>query len=391
MNRRQVLSTLTATALLSSVAAYSAAAQPIKVGAALSQTGQVADSAEHVRKALVLWQDTINAAGGMLGRKVELVMYDDRSDPGTAARLYERLITSDNVDLLIAPFGSAATATASAVTEKHRRVLINEVGASEQIHARGFKYIFQVVAPIDAYPAGIFPVAQAAGLKTLMFVGRDFAGARDMEKTIRAQAPKFGIEVKAAEYFPAGSVDYSSYIIRARSENPDIWVTHGIPNEPIEMIKQMQASNYLPKMFVGNGVAQEDFVTATGKAGEYAFGMSLYEPELKTKGNEAFVKAFQARWNYLPGYYSALGWAAGEILAEAVKRAGSTDQEKLREVLSKLEMETVFGPYKVDETGAQIAKKALLVQVRNGKREIVWPNELQSARPVLPAPAWSAR
>src|SRR5262245_6387016 len=106
------------------------AAEPILLGVPLSQTGNLADSAEHVRKALTLWLQQTNARGGMLSRPVELRTYDDKSDPATAVRLTERLITGDKVHLLISPFGSASTIAASAVNEKHKMVTINVAGAS---------------------------------------------------------------------------------------------------------------------------------------------------------------------------------------------------------------------------------------------------------------------
>jgi len=155
-------------------------AEPIKIGIALSMTGNLADSADHYRKAIELWRDQVNGRGGLLGRQVELVIYDERSDPATAARLYERLITNDNVDLLIAPWGSASTATASAVAEKHKRLLINAGGASEKIQQRGFRYVVQSAAPISAYVEGIEPVMARLGYKSMVMVSRDFNAARDM-------------------------------------------------------------------------------------------------------------------------------------------------------------------------------------------------------------------
>jgi branched-chain amino acid transport system substrate-binding protein len=383
---------LAAAALALGMAAGTAgAAEPLVIGLPLSQTGSLADSAEHVRKALVLWQEQVNAKGGVLGRQVEFKIYDDKSDPATAARLTERLITNDKVDLLLAPYGSAGTSTASAVSEKHKYVMFNVAGASQKIHQRGFKYVIQIVAPISAYVAGVFPIAEEHGYKSIVFIARDYSAARDMENEIKEQAGKRGMKVLMTEFFPAGTADFSSYIARARDLNPDVWISVGYPNEAIEMIRQLKANNYLPKMFVHNGVAQEDFLTATGKDAEYAFGMSLYEPMLKTKDNEPFVRDFKAKWGYEPGYYAAVGWATGVILKEVVEKVGSTDQDKIRNALLEMKTETPFGPFDVDETGAQIAKKGLIVQVLNGKREIVWPDELQSAKPVLPMPNWSKR
>ncbi len=382
MRRRHILASVAAIATTLALApAAWAQGNPIRIGIAVSQTGNLADSAKHYFRGLELWRDQVNASGGLLGRQVELVVYDDRSDAATSARLYERLITSDNVDLLVGTLGSAQAATSTAVAEKHKRVMINGGGAAEAIHERGFQYIFQTAARITNYVDGVEPLMKSAKIKSLAFVARDYAAARDTEKVVKRQAERNGVKVVMDEYFPAGNVDFSSQIARARQTKPELWISIGYPNEAIEMVRQFRASNFTPRAFVHNGVAQEDFLKATGKDGEGALGLSLYEPSLKTKGNAEFVKAFQARYGYEPGYYSSFGYVAVTVLGAAVKQAGSIDQEALRKVLSTMQMDTVMGHHQVDpKTGMQIGVKGLLVQIRNGKREIVWPEDLSTAK-----------
>src|SRR5215470_15968749 len=154
MIRRVVL---VAAAIVAAFAAsaYGNAGEPIRIGVALSQTGNLADSAAPYFKGLDLWREQANARGGLGGRPVEFVVYDDRSDPATAARLYERLITNDKVDLVVSSLGSATAATGSAVAEKHKVVMINGGGAAEAIQQRGFKYVFQTAARISSYADGI--------------------------------------------------------------------------------------------------------------------------------------------------------------------------------------------------------------------------------------------
>ncbi len=390
--RKPLVSLFAAAVLVASAALPARAADPIRIGIALSQTGNLADSNAHYFKALELWREQLNAKGGLLGRPVEFVTYDDRSDPATSARLYERLISSDKVDLLVSPLGSSQTATATAVAEKHKRIMINGGGASEKIQQRGFKYIFQTAARISAYVDGISPLVKKYDLKSMAFIGRDYPAARDMEKTLQAIAKADNIKISMAEYFPAGNADFSSQIARARQENPDLWISIGYPNEAIEMIRQLRAVNYLPKVFIHNGVSQEDFLKAAGKDGEYAVGLSLYEPSLKTEGNAQFVKDFQAKYNYEPGYYSAFGYTAVKVLEAAVAKAGSLDQDKLRDVLKTLTMKTILGTHAVEpETGLQIGVKGLLVQILDGKREVIWPDDLKTADAKIPMPGWSQR
>jgi branched-chain amino acid transport system substrate-binding protein len=379
---------LASIALAAVAAATPALAQDtIRIGIATSQTGNLADSSNHFWRGIELWRDKTNAAGGLLGKKVEFVVYDDRSDAATSARLYERLITSDKVDLLVSTIGSAQAATATAVAEKHHRVMINGGGASESIQLRGFKYIFQTAARISNYVDGIEPLMKAYKVKSMAFISRDYGAARDMDKVLKGMAQRNGVNVVQDEYFPAGNVDFSSQIAKARQSKPELWVSVGYPNEAIEMARQFKATNYTPKIFVHNGVAQEDFIKAAGKDGEGAMGMSLYEPSLKTAGNAEFVRDFKAKYGYEPGYYSSFGYNSVYVLGEAVKKAGSLDQEKLREVLTTMKLDTIMGKHEVDpKTGMQVGIRGLLVQIQNGKREIVWPDDLKTADPKVPMP-----
>jgi branched-chain amino acid transport system substrate-binding protein len=368
------------------------AAEPVRIGVALSQTGNLADSGELYKRGVELWRDQVNARGGLLGRQIEIVLYDDRSDPATAARLYERLITNDNVDLLLSPWGSASCATASAVAEKHKRVFINSGGASESIHQRGFKYVFQSAPPISAYVEGVAPLAEKHGFKSMAIVSRDYSAARDMAKVLEKTAKEKNIQIVQNEYFPAGTSDFSSNIAKGRQSSPDIWIGVGYPNEAIETIRQFRSVNYLPKVFIHNGAAQDDFSKATGKDGEYAIAISLYEPVVKTQGNAEFVEAFKKKFNTEPGYYSAFSFHGATVLERAVAKVGSFDQDKLREVLTTFETDGIMGHHKVDpKTYGQIGLKGLLAQIRNGKREIIWPEEVKTIDAVLPMPAWDKR
>ncbi|MDP1910737.1 MAG: ABC transporter substrate-binding protein, partial [Hyphomicrobium sp.] len=181
------------------------AEDPVKIGVALSQTGNLADSAAPYFKGLDLWRQQANARGGLGGRQVEFVVYDDRSDPGTAARLYERLITNDRVNFVISSLGSATAATGSAVAEKHKVLMINGGGAAEAIQQRGFKYVFQTAARISSYADGILPLIEKYKVKTLALVSRDYAAARDISKALKQTIEGRNVKIVIDEYFPAGT------------------------------------------------------------------------------------------------------------------------------------------------------------------------------------------
>ncbi|MDI4236230.1 amino acid ABC transporter substrate-binding protein [Bradyrhizobium sp. Arg237L] len=373
-------------------AAFGNAAEPVRIGVALSQTGNLADSAGPYFKGLDLWREQANARGGLAGRPIEFVVYDDRSDPATAARLYEKLITNDKVNLVMSSLGSATAATGSAVAEKHKVIMINGGGAAEAIQQRGFKYVFQTAARISSYADGIVPITGKYHIKSIALVSRDYAAARDISKAIKESLSGKDVKVVIDEYFPAGTADFSSQIAKGQQLQPDLWIGLLYPSEAIETVRQFHSMNYMPKFFIANGVSQEDFITSAGKDAEYALGMSLYEPSLPSEGNKEFVKTYRDKYGVDPGYYAAFGFVAGTVLEAAVKKAGSIDTEKVREVLTTLKLGTVMGKHEVDPTTyMQIGVRGLVVQVQNGKREVIWPEEYKTAEPKLPIPAWDKR
>jgi branched-chain amino acid transport system substrate-binding protein len=391
MIRKLALAAATAIAALA-LSASAHAADPVRIGVALSQTGNLADSAAPYFKGLDLWREQANARGGLAGRPIEFVVYDDRSDPATAARLYERLITSDKVDFVISSLGSATAATGSAVAEKHKMLMINGGGAAEAIQQRGFKYVFQTAARISSYADGVIPLIEKYHVKTLALVSRDYAAARDISKAIKESLNGHDVRVVMDEYFPAGTADFSSQIAKGQQLQPDLWIGLLYPSEAIETVRQFHSMNYMPKLFIANGVSQDDFIAAAGKDAEDALGMSLYEPSLPSEGNKDFVKTYHEKYSSDPGYYAAFGFVAGTVLEAAVKKAGSIDTEKVRDVLTTLKLGTVMGKHEVDPTTyMQIGVRGLVVQVQNGKREVVWPEEFKTAEPKLPIPAWDKR
>jgi branched-chain amino acid transport system substrate-binding protein len=368
------------------------AESPVRIGVALSQTGNLADSAAPYFKGLDLWREQANARGGLAGRPIEFVVYDDRSEPATAAKLYEKLITDDKVDLVISSLGSATTATGSAVAEKHKIVMINGGGAAEAIQQRGFKYVFQTAARISSYADGIVPMIEKYKIKSIALVSRDYAAARDISKAIKDKIAPLDVKVVMDEYFPAGTADFSSQIAKGQQLQPDLWIGLLYPSEAIETVRQFHAMNYMPKLFIANGVSQDDFIKSAGKDAEYALGMSLYEPSLPSEGNKEFVRTYHDKYNADPGYYAAFGFVAGAVLEAAVKKAGSVETEKVREALTTLKLSTVMGKHEVDPaTYMQIGVRGLVVQVQNGKREVVWPDDYKTADPKLPIPAWDKR
>src|SRR4029077_20047068 len=139
---------------------------PIRIGASLSLTGTYAKPGTYQKEGYDVCAEEVNAKGGLLGRKVEFVLYDDQSMPATGVKLYEKLITEDKVDAVMGPYSSAVSEAVANVTEKYRKVMVAPLAATTSIFKKGRKYIFMIVSPAEVYLEGLIDMAAKRGLKT---------------------------------------------------------------------------------------------------------------------------------------------------------------------------------------------------------------------------------
>lgn len=363
---------------------------PVLVGAVVSASGQLADLAGDMRKALILWQEARNAAGGLLGRPVELRLLDDRSEASAALRLYAQLIERDGVDLLIGPFGSAASAAAAATAEHAHRVLVNATGLTRDAQRKDRRYVFQVPAPLAEYGENALALVRAAGQSRLQVVARNEPGANEVARRFAAGAAALGMQVVVTAK-SAGSTDYSAQIADARAGRAGAWIAFGEAEDAAEMVKSFKRAGYAPSIFLAQGAAEPGFVQRVGQDAEFALGIAAYDPRFPTRGNAEFVARWRERWRSEPGLVAANTYAAAVVLEEGVRAAGTLEQEPLRAALAALETETPIGRYRVGEGGVQLGARPAVVQIRRGHAEIVWPPALATAQLRLPYPRWDER
>lgn len=364
------------------------------VGAAVSQSGFLADLAVGMRNALLLWQEDVNARGGLLGRPVDLRLYDDASEALRSTALYEMLIKDDAAELLIGPFGSAATSIAAAVAERNRRVMVNATGASPAIHKRVYRYLFQVPSPADRSTLGVLPLAEGAGFKAVAVVARDEAAAAPFSVQLKVQAEgrNGGPQLQPAAYYTVDRLKgLAPFAAQLRASGADVVVTPAGVREAADLVRGFKAAGFAPGLFISRASVEPEFIKLLGVDAEYSVGLTAYEPRALTPGNAAFVKAYRAKYKIVPDVHAASGWVAGKVLEAAVTRAGSFEQEKLRDAFAALVTDTLLGGYKVAADGSQIAATPFLVQILKGRREVIWPEAWRSAKAVAPAPEWSRR
>ena len=382
--------------LLLALGAASAAADeaarpaPVVVGAVVSQSGALAGLADGYRKALQLWEEDINAAGGLLGRPVELRLRDDASSAVRAGQLYGELIR-EGAHLLIGPYGSAATLMAKAQAERAQRVLVNGAGASQAVHARPSRYVFQTAVPNAAYGEAVVAAVVQFGVDNLFLLARDDPGSREMAQAARQAALRQGLKVGELVLYDSGLDEFSAQVRLAQEQGAQAWIAFGGPRDAAEMLRALKKLDYAPPFVFLRDAADPKLIELVGQDAELSLGAEPYAPRFTRPGNAAFVGRFTAKWGAPPGHAAAQGHVAASVLAAAVRRAGSLEQADVRAALADLQMDTVLGGYKVDpESGAQLAASPALVQILRGKPQVVWPPALQSAtrEPYVP---WSER
>jgi branched-chain amino acid transport system substrate-binding protein len=357
----------------------------------MSETGAYATQGIPARNGYRLCAEEVNARGGVLGREVDLLLYDDRSDPATAAALYERLITEDRVDAVMGPYGSTLTEAVAPVTEAHRQVMISPLAATTSIWEQGRRYLFMVLPPAELFLAGLIDLAAGFGLERVAVLQEDALFPRAAGVGAADRARERGLEVVLHTTYASGTTDFSGFLEEVRAADADVLaMAASALGDFAEVVRQMRAHDVDVRMFGTSGAVQE-FQEALGEAAEYVYGLSAWEPGLPHPGAEAFVEAYEAAYGQAPSFHAAGAYGSCLLFVEAIRRAGSLDADALRTELLALETTTPFGPYAVDERGYQTAHRGVLIQWQDGQKVVVWPEAMATAAPRFPTPRWGER
>jgi branched-chain amino acid transport system substrate-binding protein len=403
LNRRAFLFGSISAALAMPLAAE--AQPPIRIGASLSQTGVYAALGQNQLRGYQLCVKHTNEKGGLLGRTLRLVVYDDHSEPATAVRLYQKLITQDKVDLVLGPYGSPITEAVADVAEQHRLPMPAHA-ATTSIFKKGRKFVFMVLSPAEVFLEGLVDLAARSGLKTMALINENTIATQAIVRGTMELAKKRGLHVVFQEAYPKGTAEFTPILTKVRAANPDVLAAGTYFDDAVAITRQLRQLDVNPKMYavtVGGDLPR--FYKILGKDAEFVYAASLWDPDLVTlragglvpiarqyPGAREFVEAHREEF---PGadlsYQTAAGYAICQILAEGMRRAGSVDGDKIREAIQKLELSTVFGPFRVNPDGVQIAHKGVMFQWQDGRKAIVWPAEIAPGKPRFPTPPWNQR
>ncbi|OGQ13356.1 MAG: hypothetical protein A2026_19315, partial [Deltaproteobacteria bacterium RBG_19FT_COMBO_46_12] len=349
------------------------------------------------------WAEWVNNRGGITvgGKKykVKMIYYDDESNPQTSARLFEKLITQDKVDIILGPYGSGIAMASTTIAERHRYVVILPLNDSDELYNRGYKYIYSVlpIASRDMIPMVDLVRGQTPKPNSIAIIASNSPYPLMCAKGLNEYAKQGGMNVVMYEQFPEETSDLSSLLSLIKTKNPDLLFETGYFEHSVLITRQLKDQRFTPKALAFSvGPQLPDFTKSLGKDADYTMGVAYWHPKMKYKDSaftiEQYNEMFNRKYGRGPVYLNAYGTAAGRLLETALGIAGSLNQEKIREAMHKIELaDTIVGGIKYDEAGRNIWGKTGVLQIQKGQAEIVAPEKAATAKFLYPAVPWEKR
>ena len=407
---RASLAALAAIAFGALAAGPAHAADPIKIGFSMALTGGLSGGGKSVVLAFDIWKEDVNAKGGLLGRPVELVYYDDQSNPSQVPAIYAKLLDVDKVDLVVSSYATNQIAPAMPIVMQHKMVFMGLFGTGVNDTFMYEKY-FQILPNGKetrlAPSLGFLETAMTMDPKpqTIALVGADAEYAQTVLAGARETVARLGLKVVYDRSYPPSTVDYSPIVRAIQATNPDVVFVASYPPDSVGMVRAANEIGLKPKMF-GGGMIGLAFTPIKQQLGPLLNGIVAYdvyapEPTMKFPGIEDFLKRYQARaqaagvdplGHYLPPY----AYAEMQILAQAVNAVGSLDHTKIASYIHSNKFGTIVGDVKFADNGEWEKSRALFVQYQNivgndykqfgepGKQVILYPPEYKSGKLLYP-------
>jgi len=376
--------------------------QPITFGASVQLTGPVANTGRYYKDAYEFAVEKINAAGGIsvgsARHTIALRILDNQSDVNLSVRQYVQLLSQDRVNFLLGPFASNFVLADSSIAEKARVPMVQGGGASDQIYSRGYSYVFGTLPAASNYFGSTIEAMTKLNPKpervALLFADDSFDVS--VAKGTRELLQKAGLKLVLDERYSTNASDFSALLSRIKSENADAVLVAGHETEILNFIRQAKSLNVSPKLYSFTvGVPSADFRHALGKDANGASGMTAWLPSAMLKdrwfGNaEEFARAWKAKFGYEPDYHAASGMATVEALVNAIELAGSTDPQKVRDALTKVSFDSLYGRVAFDDKG-QISLPQIMVQIQDGRVVPIYAGKDFINKLDYPLAPWSKR
>ncbi|TMH55293.1 MAG: branched-chain amino acid ABC transporter substrate-binding protein [Betaproteobacteria bacterium] len=358
------------------IAGAAHAQQPLKIGFGMSLTGPLAGNGKAALISMEIWKDDVNAKGGILGRKVEFVYYDDQTNPSTVPSIYNKLLDVDKVDLVVSGYGTNVIAPAMPIMMQRNLVFMSLFGLnvnSKFDYERYFQIMPAGPEPAIDWSRGFFDVAASLNPKpqTVALVGADAEYPALALEGARANVKRLGLKVVYDKTYPPNTVDFSPIVRAIQAANPDIVFLASYPPDSAGMVRAVNEVGLKTRMF-GGGLVGPQFAALRTQLGPLLNGIVNYEsytPEVAQQFPflEQFLAKYQARavkegvdplGYYLPPY----SYAMMQVLEQAIKATGGLDQTKLADYIHKNEFDTFVGKVRFAKNGEWSVPRMMTVQ-----------------------------
>ena len=363
---------------------------PILVGTTQSLSGRFAGEGRLQLEGLLMWADDVNARGELLGRPVQLIHYDDHSDPDRVEALYDKLINERKVDLLIGPYSSELTLRATDVAERNNFPIVTAAASADSIWSRGYRNVFGIDVPSSNYMDIAVEEAARRGAKTvaLFYAEGDFA--EDVARGVRREAKKHGLRLVMDRKYAVDKADFRKLAeeLVALEAEADVVLGATYLSDSVAIAKGMGERRRLGVDMVALtvGPANREFSTMLGGNLNGVCGVVQWLRSVRLPGAQDFSYRYRQMHGHNAGAYAAIGYSAGQVTEAAVRLAGTTDKNALREQLRSLRFSSLIGHYQVDDTGRQLAKRNYLLQWQDDRRRLVAPADIAESELIYPRP-----
>jgi branched-chain amino acid transport system substrate-binding protein len=403
--------TLAASAAVAAPAIIASTAEkPIRIGFSIAQTGGIAAGGKAGLTALELWRSDVNAAGGLLGRPVEFVVYDDQSQTSTVPGIYAKLLDVDQVDLLLSPYGTNLTAVVMPMIKQRNRFVIAqmEIGQNDNLnHDKFFEIAPWGPKPGGNWCRGYFDLAKRQGYKTLAVISSDAEFSANAANSGVSIAQEYGMKVVSNQHYPPNSVDFSGILRNVNAVAPDFVFVASYPVESAALIHSISEIGVASSVqMLGGAMVGIQYAQQLESLGSALNGVTNYDtyvvaPTMNFAGIDKFLERYRpvaeskgvdSLGHFLPPFF----YAGGQFIENAVKAVGSLDEEKIAQWLHNNTVDTIVGPVKFGPDGNWAENRIVMAQYRGvkdkdldqfrhaGKQIILQPEALATGKIVAP-------
>ena len=367
----QALKLFAAAALLA-LAPLAVAQETVRIGVVQPTTGPVAYDGNIYVNTVKMIVDDMNAKGGVLGKKIELLVEDGACNPAQSVNAAEKLVTRDKVVALLGAFCSTSTAAMMEVAKKHKVPHITGISTAAQLTEQGNPYFFRAVATTpmlgNAF-GGVLPAAVKAKRFAFLVLNDDWG--RSMAASYPKSIENAGGQIVATEFFQQSDLQFLSQITKVKAANPDAIVLAANTQQAAALSKQIRDLGVTVPLIGEGSWTSDSYLKLAGPASDGVYGLVEYVYTIKNPINDTFVKEFQAKLKENPTKFAGAAHNAIHIMVDAIKRAGAADPEKIRAALEKTDYNGLVGNIKFDDKHQAYGQTVYLAHVKGGVPEVV--------------------